>query len=61
MGNVLYATPMCGHALLSRSAMNAILVVSKGDARYAAGRVFQMRTTARSACRWKKTAMDAPK
>lgn len=49
MANVLSATPTCGLALWSASAMNAALETTKTSALSAAARVSQMHSTALSA------------
>jgi hypothetical protein len=57
MGNVSFAILMSGHALLSKYVMNAILEVSREDARYVVDKGYQMHIIARNVYKWRRTEM----
>ena len=59
--SALSVTRMSDPALLSRYAMSVTLVASRAGARSAGVKVSQMRITARSALRWRKTEMAVRK
>lgn len=60
-GNALFVIRMCVRAPWSRSVTSAISVLLKAGASFVAVKVFQTLTTAKSAHKWKRIGMAAPK